>query len=404
MTKNKPGRILVTIAVVAIESIALIAIWGSAGIRNVSAQRTADLAGMPSQRVDSSPVSVSATAVRKQPDVDSASLETSSNGSSRVITDMAGRRVTVPKTIVKVLSTSPPPTTFIYMLAPEKLGGWIGLSSRETTMFIPKKYRDIPVFGWSRRSINYEAYIAAQPDIVFVGGGTGTDLSMVDLTQEKFGAIPVVCVDNTRNATGYGETIRFIGNLLGVPDRAEVLITYYRDVLDEVRAKTAAIADQKRVRVYYAEGNNGLSTDPSGSPHAQLIDVCGGENVANCALASGSGMTPVTIESVLVWKPDVIITTSREFAAQVYNDKTWKKIPAVRNHHVYLTPNQPYNWFDRPPGVNRIVGIPWTAHILYPDIFPEDWFRRKAKKFYEIYYHYNLSDEELESLLGETRQ
>ena len=37
---------------------------------------------------------------------------------------MAGRRVQVPTTINKVLSTSPPPTTFIYMLAPDKLGGW----------------------------------------------------------------------------------------------------------------------------------------------------------------------------------------------------------------------------------------------------------------------------------------
>jgi len=323
---------------------------------------------------------------------------TAQNDLYRTITDMAGRKVMIPKTISKVLSTSPPPTTFIYMLAPEKLGAWLSSPSNK---YIPTAYRDMPVFKWGKESINYEAYIAAHPDIIFVGSETGTDLSKIDLTQEKLGKIPVVCVDNTRNATGYAETIRFIGNVLGVPDRAEVLIAYYQNVLNEVQTKVAAIPEKKRVRVYYAEGDNGLSTDPSGSTHSQLIDVCGGINVANCVINSGSGMTQVTIESVLMWKPDMIITTSQEFATQAYNDETWKKIPAVQNHRIYLTPSQPFNWFDRPPGINRIVGIPWTAHLLYPDIFPEDWFKKKAKEFYSIFYHYELSDEDLRSLLNE---
>jgi regulator of protease activity HflC (stomatin/prohibitin superfamily) len=39
-----------------------------------------------------------------------------------------------------------------------------------------------------------------------------------------------ISVDDTRNATGYAQTIRFMGNLLGVVDRAEVLITYYQEI------------------------------------------------------------------------------------------------------------------------------------------------------------------------------
>ena len=302
--------------------------------------------------------------------------------STRTIIDMAGRRVKVPQKINKVLSTSPPPTTFVYMLAPDKLGGWLGRGAGAKTTFIPKAYRNLPAFAWGRRSTNYEAYIAARPDLVFVGCEPGTDRSRTDLTQEKMGAIPVVCVDDARNAVGYTPTLRFIGNLLGVADRAEALITYYENVLDEVQGKVAAIAKADRVRVYYAEGGNGLSTDPSGSPHAQLIDVCGGINVADCQLASGSGQTPVTMESVLMWRPEVIITTSQVFAGHAPGDASWKKTPAVQNRRVHLTPSQPFNWFDRPPGVNRIVGIPWTAHALYPDLFPRTWMKRKVKAFY----------------------
>ena len=182
-------------------------------------------------------------------------------------------------------------------------------------------------------------------------------------------------------------------------DRAETLINYYKNVLDEVNAKVVAIPENRRTRVYYAEGNNCLSTEPGKSQHAALINVCGGINVALCGLRSGSGMTPVTIESLLMWQPEVIITTSREFAIHAYDDETWKKIPAVKNRRVHLTPNRPFNWFDRPPGANRIVGIPWTAHILYPDLFPAKWLRNKVKQFYSIFYHYELTDEELTSLL-----
>ncbi|SCL74254.1 hypothetical protein L21_0122 [Methanoculleus chikugoensis] len=101
-----------------------------------------------------------------------------------------------------------------------------------------------------------------------------------------------------------------------------------------------------------------------------------------------------------MWKPDPVIPASEEFAALVYNDTAWQLIPAVQNYRVYLTPSKPYNWFARPPGVNRIVGIPWTAHVLYPGLFLEDRFREKAKEFYAIFYHYDLSGEELTALLS----
>jgi len=59
------------------------------------------------------------------------------------------------------------------MLAPEKLGAWLSSPSNK---YIPTAYRDMPVFKWGQGSLNYEAYIAARPDIVFVGSETGTDI------------------------------------------------------------------------------------------------------------------------------------------------------------------------------------------------------------------------------------
>jgi iron complex transport system substrate-binding protein len=321
------------------------------------------------------------------------------NASYRTITDMAGRRVTIPANVSLVLCTSPPPTTFVYMLAPEKLGNVEISATNQSGLNLSSISTRLTTTGGG--STNYEAYIAMSPDLVFILCESGlSDPGTADLTQEKLGTIPVICVDNARNATMYGPTLLFMGDVLGVPDVAAGLNAYYQSVLTEVQTKVAAIPEEKRVRVYYAEGTDGLSTDAGGSCHSQLIDICGGINVAGTDAVFSSSSATVTKELVLVWKPDLIITTSKEFTGQVYNDTVWQLVPAVQNRRVYLTPNKPYNWFDRPPGVNRIVGIPWTAHLLYPDLFPEEWFRAKAKEFYHLFYHVDLSDEELTLLLS----
>ena len=57
-------------------------------------------------------------------------------------------------------------------------------------------------------------------------------------------------------------------------------------------------------------------------------------------------------------------------------------------------PQYPFNWIDRPPSVNRIIGIKWVAHLLYPDLFPYD-MRAETRRFYATFYHWNLTDAEL---------
>jgi iron complex transport system substrate-binding protein len=318
----------------------------------------------------------------------------------RTITDMAGRKVTIPTNVSLVLCTSPPPTMFVYMLAPGKLGNLQSYATNMTGNNISTISTNLTSTG--NGMTNYEAYIAMHPDLVFISCEAGTyNATQTDQIQEKLGTIPVVCVDNARNATMYGPTLLFMGDVMGVPDVAAQENAYYQDVLSEVQEKVATIPRDERVRVYYAEGTNGLSTDGLGSCHSQLIDIAGGINVAGSNTSFSSTSASVTRETVLMWNPDAIISSGRDFVARTYNDTTWQRIPAVQHHRVYLIPVTPSNWFDRPPGANRIVGIPWTAHILYPDLFPEDWFRAKAKEFYSLYYHIDLTDEQLDDLLAQ---
>jgi len=322
---------------------------------------------------------------------------------TRTITDMLGRMVEIPIEVNSVVGTSPPTTMLIYMLASDKLMGWNFKLSEEEAQYMPPKYRSLPVVGgwFGKQSGNYENFISMSPDVVFEGfTAEGDPISGIDERQQKFGEIPVVAVESTADATAYEASIRFLGDVLGEEGKATELISFYNEVMDYVTARVAQIPKSGKRKVYYAEGPKGLMTDPTGSPHSQLIEVCGGVNIAECPLKGGKGMAEVSIEQVLRWDPDVIIAGDSTFYENVFSDPLWQNMKAVKNHEVYLTPHDPFCWFDRPPGVNRIIGIPWTAKFLYPEKFEDLDLESKTREFYAKFYYYDLSDEEFSRLVN----
>jgi iron complex transport system substrate-binding protein len=315
------------------------------------------------------------------------------------ITDMAGRNVTIPAEVNRVLCTSPPTTMIVYMLSPDKLAGW---NFKPNDQYVPSKYKDLPVVGgwFGTKTGNYENFISMHPDIVLEGFNVQGDFrSTINERQQKLSGIPVVGVDNTVNATEYEAPIRFIGDLLGEEEQAAELISFYNRVLDEVNTAASRIPESEKRGVYYAEGPKGLMTDPKGSQHSQLIELCGGVNVAQCPIKKGYGRAEVSIEQVLNWDPDVIIAGDPTFYEKIYSNPLWQNITAVKNHDVYLTPLSPFCWFDRPPSVNRIIGIPWTAKMLYPEKFGDMDLNSLTKEFYSKFYHCALSDEEVYEIL-----
>ncbi len=322
----------------------------------------------------------------------------------KTITDMAGRSIEVPGKINNVLTTQPPTTVLVYVLSPDTLLGVnFEPNTQDGTVYMPDRYRTLPnVGGWFGKTTgNYETFIAMKPDIIINGDtGVGNYSQVLSERQEKFGAIPVVGVLDARDATHYDSAITFCGSLLGADTQAASLSEFYHRVMSDVTSRVGTIPEEKRVRVYYAEGAKGLQTDPKGSPHSELIELCGGINVADCQITPVMGMTPVSMEQVLSWNPDVIIVGDHGFYQTIYSDPLWQSVPAVKAGRVYPVPLSPYPWFDRPPGVNRIIGIPWTAGVLYPELFGDMDLKGLTQEFYSKFYHYDLTDDEVTRLLN----
>ena len=319
---------------------------------------------------------------------------------TRTITDMTGRTVIVPVEITSVLGTSPPTTEAVYMIDPEVL---IGLNfAFNNTKYVPAKYANLPNVGGQQmgNTLNYETFLSMNPDIILYGSSPGINASgTIDPIQGKLNPIPVVGVEDSTNAKDYSSEITFLGDILNKQNQAAELNQFYDNVYQNVTSKVASIPDEKKVRVYYAEGSDGLKTDPEVSDHAQLITICGGKNVADVSEKGSGGMSPVSMEQVISWNPDLIIAGDSTFYQSVLSDPNWKDINAVKNHKVYLIPNQPFGWIDRPPGVNRIIGIPWLAKVFYPDQFSDMDFSALIKEFYSKFLHYDLTDKEVSDII-----
>lgn len=331
---------------------------------------------------------------------------TQETAETREITDMAGRKVTVPtaENIESVFSAGPVAAIFLYMVAPDKLLGWNYELNDVEKSIILDKYQDLPNFGMGD-AVNYEAVIAANPTIAINSGKINdTMVSDCDALSESLG-IPVVAVDNELNNSA--EAFRFMGELLGVEDHAEELAQYAEQVFTDINA-LSDIPEEKKVSVYFGNGEDSLETAPRGSQHAQIFDVINAVNVADLELGDGSRVQ-ISAEQLLAWDPDVIVVNGEpkadksgsSAAEDILSNPDYASLKAVQDQKVYGTPNAPFSWVDRPAGPNRLIGMRWFSALIYPEYIKCD-INEEIHKFFDLFYHVDLSDEQLENVLKGT--
>ena len=331
---------------------------------------------------------------------------TQETAETREITDMAGRKVTVPtaENIESVFSAGPVAAIFLYMVAPDKLLGWNYELNDVEKSIILDKYQDLPNFGMGD-AVNYEAVIAANPTIAINSGKINDAMvSDCDALSESLG-IPVVAVDNELNNSV--EAFRFMGELLGVEDHAEELAQYAEQVFTDINA-LSDIPEEKKVSVYFGNGEDSLETAPRGSQHAQIFDVINAVNVADLELGDGSRVQ-ISAEQLLAWDPDVIVVNGEpkadksgsSAAEDILSNPDYASLKAVQDQKIYGTPNAPFSWVDRPAGPNRLIGMRWFSALIYPEYIKCD-INEEIHKFFDLFYHVDLSDEQLENVLKGT--
>lgn len=324
-----------------------------------------------------------------------ASLAASPARAAGTIQDAAGRSIAVPDRVARVFPAGPPAAILLYTLAPELLLGWPRANRAEECAFMLPDICARPEVGrltGRGNTANLESVLALKPDLILdVGSTAPTFASLAARVQEQTG-IPYALLDGRFEAMP--AAYRQLGRL--THRDAEPLAAYAEQTLAEALARVSRIPDRERPRVYYARGPRGLETGLGGSINVETIEYLGARNVAG---ERKGGLAVVSIEQVLLWNPEVIVTIDRDFAINVRNDPLWREVSAVRAGRVHLSPKLPFGWVDFPPSVNRLIGLWWLAQILYPDRFKDD-IRALTRDFYTRFYHVTPSNADLERVLA----
>ena len=326
-------------------------------------------------------------------------------GSATVsFTDSTGRQVELPREVTRVAPASPLADIMLFPIAAEQMVGWSSAPGSAAAGVFGSSYRDLPELGKidaAPADFAREAVLASAPQVIVdVGKWDEEYRAGLDSLQEDLG-IPVILIDGALDASG--DAFRLLGQALGKTDLGEQLGAYADGVISDVRTRTASIARGQRLRVYYGEGEDGLTTLVAGSVHAEVFEMAGAALVTDegsVRAQRGEGM--VSLGQVLAWNPDAIVFGPDSIGKTVAEDASWASLDAVRDKRCYTVAGAPYNWIGRPPGPNRLLGVQWLGSVLYPETFTYDMVAR-TKEFYSLFYRCDLTDSEAGGLLAQPR-
>jgi iron complex transport system substrate-binding protein len=218
----------------------------------------------------------------------------------------------------------------------------------------PPAVKDVRVVS-SFTEVRLERVREVAPDIVLAF----SDLQAEPCQQLVKAGFPVLAL-NQRTLAETLQSVRWVGGLLGVPERAEVLVADMEARMERVRA--AAAAWPVRPRVYFEEWDSPLITGIGWV--GELITLAGGDDVfAHLSHLRSAKERVVDPGEVISAAPDVILAS---WCGKPFRDESvrarpgWDAIPAVRGGQLHALPGAEV----LSPGLSLVDGLERIHGIL----------------------------------------
>lgn len=309
---------------------------------------------------------------------------------TQVVTDLAGRKITLPAEITRISVLHPIPCQMVWRLAPEKLVS-VDKQFTERLEFMSDDEKNrllaLPINGEFHSDMNVEDLLAVSPQVVI----TLTKDTKIESEQKKVG-IPFVAASKD-TLEDIANSWRLIGKIVGNEKEGNELGDYWDETIKNVTDQTSKINESDKLKVYYAQSDV-TKTVGSRTIMASIISLAGGISLmeANPQMESvnTSEEIQVSLEQIYQWNPDVIITKTEKGRDEILSKDAWKDIVAVKNKRVYASTK--YEMLDR---TQSLMGLLWTAKVLYPDKVKID-LNKEVKTFYsKVYLDNNVTNDQI---------
>ncbi|MGS0765018.1 ABC transporter substrate-binding protein [Syntrophomonas curvata] len=245
-------------------------------------------------------------------------------------------------------------------------------------------------------SIDIEELLKADPDVVLVKNSTAADPAEAKKLEKS--NIPYLAVDYS-GIEEQQHAVTVIAQALGAAERGKLYNDYYQNCIYKVRKVAATIPEAERVRVYRAT-DEATDTDGPDTLAADWTQTAGAINVSvDQPLRHFGGKNSASLEQILQWDPDVILVNEPETAKYISGSFRWSPLKAVKESRVYQMPGGISRWGNA-EGVETPLAVMWTAHLLYPERFPDINIKQEAQDFYQKIFNYQVSGDMLDIILN----
>ena len=308
-------------------------------------------------------------------------------GSLRTITDGAGRQVEIPETVESIVCVGVGALRYTCYVGAAELV--VGVEDYEIKPGMSRLYNyvnfdrfsTLPVIGTNGQPYT-EEIVSLSPDVIVMSAYASVE---ADDLQAKTGT-PVVVVpgsDTTLDDAAY-ETIRILGALYGLENRAEALTGYLRGLQTDLDQRTRTIPESDKPTVYVAgvsfKGAHGFEGTEAGYGPFALI------HARNLADTTGqSGAFDIDLEQVLSWDPEVIFLdfNGMDLIREDYarNPDYYNALTAVQKGRVYSQIS------FRSSASNLETALAdayYAACVLYPEQFADIDPVEKAGEIFEM--------------------
>ncbi len=309
---------------------------------------------------------------------------------TRTITDGAGRTVEIPTEVTRIVPLGNTPRMITYLGLADRA---VGIEACEIASSPLQAYAYVNLEAWSAlpncgtNAMGETAYypeeiMLAAPDVIL----TTDPADAADNLQSQTG-IPVVAVSQgTLFGEDYNESLRILGEVCGVSDRAEAVIQFLDDCLGDLARRTAGAGETPTVLGAGAtfKGSHSIDGVYTNYPVFQILSA--NDVAREVAGQTGASGVMVDREQILTWDPEIIFfdSGSMELLRTDYaeNPGYFQQLQAVREGRLYQWPNSTWHWSNVEI---PLVSAYYTGTLLYPEAFADVDFSAKASEIFDFF-------------------
>jgi iron complex transport system substrate-binding protein len=295
-----------------------------------------------------------------------------------VITDAAGRKVHIPDTVNRLVTTFKPATLLVLSLDGADALVGVDSSSRfdHLNLAVAPELAQTTGVGSKSQDISLETVISLHPDLVILYSQK-TGIQLAERLQDS-GCPAIVIAPETFDSIE--DTLTILGHALNREKQASKVMQAMHRVQDMVRSRVQDLEKEERKIVYYAGPSGFLTTSPSGMLQDVMIHQAGGRNAASGLHGYFKQVSP---EQLMAWAPDSIVLSRmiRPRAKQMLTREQCSLLPAVKKNNIHVFPSTLAPW-DFPSPLSAL-GVLWLSTRLYPERFADISLIQEVNAFHQ---------------------